>query len=516
MSISSRIHDTVELWQAEWKDRLRGWMASWVETGAERLMDALEPELRAEIKPSLLRLREIPGLPDDFRSLIDKTIAEPGFIHLAAILPYLVGIMIGFGMGAAAPAARIGSYQVDKLVHSLRLDPMAVITAWRRDPEAYAHLFDDLKDQGWSEERIEALKFYTLFYPAPADLVRWQAREVFEPEMVERYGLDSEFEAIEKEPFYKAGMTDEQILNYWRAHWEHASWMQVVEMLHRGLLTEAEVYDWFRLVEIPPFWRDKLIQTAYTWPTRVDVRRWWDMRTIDETELRRLYSGMGYRGVNLDNYILWTKVYVAFPDLMARWTKGWITIGDVRRELTALGMPADRVEEMIQMKVKPDQPARVAEGKELTKTEIYKGVKKELISWEQGIELLMDLGYDEDEADYILAINVGVLEGSPETYEEFKDLTTKYKLATGREAKPMSEELKKAAEEVVRVTGEVEALEDAITEEKAGLIEGEVLPPEATARLEELQVSRNRAVSELMRVKLDYDRLLAEWRHGKP
>jgi len=516
MSISSRIHDTIEGWVIEWRDRLRGWMSSWVENGLERLMDAMEPELRAEIKPSLLRLRDIPGMPDDVKSLIDKTVAEPGFIHLAAVLPYLIGIMIGFGMGAAAPAARLGSYQVDKLVSSYRLDPMAAITAWRRDPETYAHLFDDLKDQGWSEERVEALKFYTLFYPAPADLIRWQAREVFEPEMIERYGLDSEFGAIEKEPFYKAGMTDEQILNYWRAHWEHASWMQVVEMLHRGLLTESEVWDWFRVVEIPPFWRQHLIDTAYTWPTRVDVRRWWDMRTIDETELRRLYSGMGYRGVNLDNYVIWTKVYVAFPDLMARWTKGWITIDDVRRELTGLGMPAARVEEMIQMKIKPSEPERVEEGRALTKTEIYKGVKKELITWSEGIELLMDLGYGYDEADYILAVNVGALEGSPGTYEEFKDLTTKYKIATGREAKPMSEELKKAAGEVVRITGEVEALNLAIKEEKAELIEGEELPEAATARLTELQVTRNRAESELMRAKIEYDRLIAEWRHGLP
>jgi len=514
MSISSRIHDTIEDWVVEWRDRLRGWMASWVEIGVERLMDAMEPELRAEIKPSLLRLREIPGLPDDFVALIDKTLEEPGFIHFAAILPYLVGIMIGFGMGAAAPAARTGSYMVDKLVRSHRLDPMSVITAWRRDPKKYAGLFDDLKDQGWHDDRIEALKFFTLFYPAPADLIRWQAREVFEPEMIARYGLDSEFEAIDKEPFYKAGMTDEQILNYWRAHWEHASWMQVVEMLHRGLLTEEQVWDWFRVVEIPPFWRQLLIDTAYTWPTRVDVRRWWDMRTIDETELRRLYSGMGYRGVNLDNYVLWTKVYVAFTDLMARWTKGWITIDDVRTELTALGMPAERVEEMIQMKVKPEQPARTTADKDLNKTEIYKGVKKELITWEQGLELLMDLGYDEDEADYILAVNVGALEGSPETFEEFKDLTTKYKIAAGREVKPMPEELKKAAEEVVRLTGEVEALERSIEEEKAGLIEGEVLPEETTARLDELQVARNRAISELERVKSEYESKLAEWRHG--
>lgn len=624
MSISSRIHDTIENWVVEWRDRLRGWMSSWVEAGAEKLMDAMEPELRAEIKPSLLRLRDIPGMPEDFKDLIDKTLAEPGFIHFAAILPYLVGIMIGFGMGAAAPASRIGSYQVDKLVHSHRLDAMSVITAWRRDPETYAGLFDDLKDQGWSDERIEALKFLTLYYPAPPDLVRWQAREVFEPAMIEKYGLDSEFEGIQKEPFYKAGMTDEQILNYWRAHWEHASWMQIVEMLHRGLITEQDVYDWFRLVEIPPYWRQLLIDTAYTWPTRVDVRRWWDMRTIDETELRRLYSGMGYRGVNLDNYVLWTKVYVAFPDLMARWSKGWITIDEVRSELTTLGMPAARLEEFIQMKVKAAEPERIETERDITKTDIIKGVRTNVITRDEGIELLQDLGYDYDEAVYILEINIpvdeeevvvaarkiskadilkglktavitrdeartrlidlryspadaelllkifdaqveppvepkareaskadillGVTKGlidryegytmlldldfspeaadfiltvkteespfSPINYPEFKDLTRKYRLATGKEARPMTEELKAAADEVVKLTGEVEALERSVAKEKGKLIDVEDIPEAATKKLTALQGKLHKAQSELARVKTEYNIQLAEWRHG--
>jgi hypothetical protein len=285
-------------------------------------------------------------------------------------------------------------------------------------------------------------------------------------------------------------------------------------MLHRGLITEQEFYEWFRLVEVVPYWRDNLIQTAYTWPTRVDVRRWWDMRTIDEPRLRELYSGMGYRGKNLDDYVLWTKVYVAFPDLMARWSNGWITEETVRSELVALGMPSDRVEEMMQQKIKPSEPARTTADKNLTKTEIYKGVKKELITWEQGIELLMDLGYSESEADYILAINVGALEGSPGTFEEFKEITLKYKKAQAMEAKPMTEEIKKASEEVVRLTNEVETLNRTIVAEERGLVEEEVLPEEATKRLKQLRVTRNRAQAELDHARSEYERLVAEWKHG--
>ena len=514
--ISDRVMSSVDDFAGRFGDRLRTWGGELVTKGTEKIVDRFEPEGIEASRELLEKIRDNPDTPPLIRNQIDNMLTPKHWIGLVAAIVIIPLMLIPMVFSVFRPLGNLLNYVEEKVLHSGRLDTGTVITAWRRDKAKYEQYFSDLEDQGFSLERIEALKFATLFYPAPADLIRWQAREVFEPEMIERYGLDDEFGAIEKEPFYKAGMTDEQILNFWRAHWEHASWMQVVEMLHRGLMTEEQVWDWFRVVEIPPFWRQKLIDTAYSWPTRVDVRRWWDMRTIDETELRRLYSGMGYHGVNLDNYILWTKVYTDFPSLMARWTKGWITEDDVRRELVALGMPAERVETMIQEKIKPEEAARVEEGKTLTKTEIYKGVKQGFITRAEGTELIMDLGYNRAEAEYLMDINVAALEGSPETFAEFKDLTTKYKMATGMEVKPMPEEIKKAAAEVVKLTGEVEALERSIAEEKRGLIEGEPIPEATTKRLKSLQVKRNRAISTLEKAKSDYNQLLSEWRHGLP
>ncbi|GAJ04990.1 unnamed protein product, partial [marine sediment metagenome] len=258
------------------KDKLRGWMSHWAKEAAERLFDEFEPELRDEIRPSLERIRELEGLPDDYKVIIDKAIGANSFVQFAAILPYLVGILIGLGMGAAAPASRAGAYKVDWYMQSARIDPMAWVIAFRRKYKEFAKVENDLREQGWSEDRIAALKFTTLYYPSPAELVHWTAREVFEPEMVSKYGLTAGMDKLRREDFYKAGMDDEQIDNHWIAHWEHASWMQVVEMLHRGIITEQDVKDWFPLVEVAPYWADNLIKIAYTWPTRVDVRRFWD------------------------------------------------------------------------------------------------------------------------------------------------------------------------------------------------------------------------------------------------
>jgi len=538
MSISSRIHDSIEDWIADWRDRLRGWMASWIVRGINEELESLEPEGIDLVRDNLAKVLDHPATPQDLKDIIGKLTAGTKPLPLLVLIPLAALLFVPTITSIFQPLGNLIRYGQERIFRSGRLDPVTAIRAFWRGHMTDERMRDTLVDYGFDEKDIETLLKVTKFYPAPPDLIRWQAREVFEPEMIARYGLDAEFGAIEKEPFYKAGMTDEQILNYWRAHWEHASFIQVIEMLHRGLLSldktmkappttaagwddrdvegEAALYDWYRLVEIPPFWRARLTAMSWNVPTRVDVRRWWDLRTIDEAELRNVYHRQGYHGKDLDNYVLWTKVYVAFPDLLSRWTNGWITEGEVRGELVALGMPAARVNELMQTKIKNTQVGRVTTERDLTKTDIIKGVKNEVISWAQGIELLLDLGYSEDEADYILVINISAMTGSPESFAEFKDITTKYKLAVGREAKPMPEELKAAAAEVVRLSNEVKSLELSIAEEKRGLVDDEVIPEPAARRLKKLGVSLHRAESELARVKSEYDRLVAEWRHGLP
>ena len=514
MSISSRIEGTIENWRVKWGQALKDFLVNFLSFGLELFMNIISKAAAPKLKPIIEELEKLEGIPEWLLPIL-KEIKEPSGEVGAMFAQSAGGALIGGAVGRVLDAFLLPiAYSANKRTRQVILGQGQLLASWMRGETTEEWLNEYLSWMGLNAFDIEKVKLLTKYVPSAPEQVNWLAKEVYEPDMIEKYGLEAEMPVYEETDFKKIGVSPEMMSNYWKAHWEHASWMQMVEMLHRGLVTEKDVYEWFRLVEIVPFWRDLLIQTAYTWPTRVDVRRWWDMRTIDETELRRLYSGMGYRGVNLDNYVLWTKVYVAFPDLMARWSKGWITLDNVRTELTALGMPAERVEEMIQMKVKPQEPERVEEGKALTKTEIYKGVKKELITWSEGIELLMDLGYAEDEADYILAINVGVLEGSPETFAEFKDLTTKYKIATGREEKPMPEELKTAAAELVKIKLEVEALERSVKEERGLLTAEEEVPDAASAKLKELQVTLNRARAELQRIQLNYNSLVAQWRHG--
>ncbi len=240
-------------------------------------------------------------------------------------------------------------------------------------------------------------------------------------------------------------------------------------MLHRGIIDEATLELLLRALDVMPFWRDKLIEISWNVPTRVDIRRFFDLGVIDETRLRQLYTAYGYHGVDLENIVDWT----------IKQTKGTKTTAE----------------------------------KELTKAEIIKGVKKGVLSWDEGVELIMELDYDAATAELILAINLTAAAGSPETVEEYRDLTQKYRKAIGMSAKPVTEELKKAAAEVVRLAGEVKSLAEAVEAEKKTLVGEELLPEAATTRLKELQVSQHRAEAALAAAKGEYDKLLAQWRH---
>lgn len=613
------IQETASLFAEPFGGFLGGTLASALET----FFTNLEPGVIDQVQEILTGVKDIEGFPEEYKRFIDKSLGQGNvWVNVSGWVLSLVGVIFAlFALGG--PPGRLLNQRQEYALRTHRLDPLSAVNLWRRDPEKYEEVFYDLKEQGWSDDRIEALKFVTQFMPTPQDLVTWQAREVFEPGMIRKYGLDDEFETLDLSLFAKVGVTKEQALNYWRAHWEHASWNQVVEMLRRGLITEEDVYEWFKVVEIVPYWRELLIAISWEVPTRVDVRRFWDMRTIDETRLRQIYTAMGYHNQDLEDYVLWTKIYVDFPDLMTRFKNGWLTLDEVRQELIRLGMSEDRAEELIQTKVKAEASEKLAKDRDLTMSQIVKGVKKSVITRVEGAQLLMDMGYDEAEALFILAIEIPVdeevaevtkreltksdiLNGlknaliteqealakllelrytaddaqfilniykatvsppeeergrqaskaditkavknglitaedgylmlidigfepsaaefilmvqaetspfSPQSFEEFKELTGQWRNIVMPTSLTTPEEVKDAADALVQITKEIESIEEAIKLEKANLVGEEPLPEEVTAKLTELEVTLHRAQSERQRLQQEYDRVVAVWKH---
>ena len=246
------------------------------------------------------------------------------------------------------------------LTSSNWLDTSSIVRAGWREKKTDVEIVSDLTAHGWIKEEAERFLTAARYYPSPGELVNWQAKEVFEPEMVEQYGLDAELGEVEREAFYKAGMDDTQIENFWRAHWVHPGWNQVQEMFHREQLTLEETKRWFRVVEIPPYWREKLINVAYQPYTRVDVRRMHKLGVLDEKDLKRAYMDLGYDEEKAGNMVKFTIEYNKSP-----------------------GVDPDR---------------------DLTRSILEKGYRLGLLNANEFGSMLESLGYSKDNANFLRTI----------------------------------------------------------------------------------------------------------------
>lgn len=400
--------------------------------------------------------------------MVTAAIAAAAIPGLGSFLGQMLGSIVLAGALTTLnnPLVQVGN----RIFSILPADTLSLIKLRFRDQVSDEYYFSEMEKMGFGTRVADDFRNAALFFPSPQDLVNWQAKEVFEPAQVAKYGLDAEFEELDLTLFGQAGVSTEQARNFWRAHWQHPPFGQIIQMLHRDILVritdrdtieagsdewralrtqaQAELFDWYRLVEIPPHWRDKLTRLAETLITRVDLRRMWDMRVIDESRLLRGNLDLGLTEQDARDLTLWTLVNNAFGDLTERFSKGWISEQDVQDELVAVGMSEERARELMETRLfNLAKPTRIALERDLTKSEIVKGVKKEIITAEVGETLLVEMGFDQPEAEFILAINIEA-EGSPEDEIEVRALVQGWRKAAGLPAEAIPSQvirLRKAA-----------------------------------------------------------------------
>jgi len=166
-----------------------------------------------------------------------------------------------------------------------------------------------LRANHFSDEDIETLKELLSILPPIQDIITMAVREVFSPDIVEKFG---QMEGL-PEDFVKwaaqQGLSGEWAGAYWAAHWSLPSVGQGFEMLHRAVIDDDELSMLLKALDIMPFWRDRLTEISYNPLTRVDVRRMHAFGVIDEEQVKRSYLDVGY---NEENAQLMTDFTVAY------------------------------------------------------------------------------------------------------------------------------------------------------------------------------------------------------------
>jgi len=252
-------------------------------------------------------------------------------------------------------------------------DPDTIVRAWRRQIQAIKErpdYFNDLRQQGWTEDRIEVLKKVTEFYPPPDDLIRFAVREVYTPEIVEKYGQMEDLPPKFLEEAKKAGLPEEQAKNYWAAHWILPPVTLGYEMLHRGLITKEDLATLLRTLDIMPYWRDKLINVSYTPFTRVDIRRMNKLGVLNRDQVKEAYKQIGYDDEKAEQMTVFT----------------------------------EKINEEPAEDEKTESDKRKEELKGMTMSSILKWYKEEMITQDEATTYLKGLGFtDEVIACYLAA-----------------------------------------------------------------------------------------------------------------
>lgn len=240
------------------------------------------------------------------------------------------------GTGAAssllAPVFRVMNYAIDFQLRTARYDPGTAVRLAYRFPERAEEIYYDLKQTGWRETAIadyaelfkprlsdgdlletwrrglidqqgmeielrrrgwpgadvQTLEALAEYLPPIQDIIRFAVRGVFSEDEVRLFGYDQLFEQFPQDLAAKWGMTSEQMLWYWRSHWQLPSLSLGYEMFQRTFdlsgnehFSEEDLFTLLKANDIPPRFWDPLLAVSYL-PIRItDIRNLFDEGLLD-------------------------------------------------------------------------------------------------------------------------------------------------------------------------------------------------------------------------------------------
>lgn len=111
---------------------------------------------------------------------------------------------------------------------------------------------NDLRAQGWSDERIDILRKIALAIPNVQDLENFAAWNVDDDTFAAAAGLDEGLPATFMEEAKKAGIPADLARRYWRSHWQVPSLFIIRELAQSGQVPETVVKGMLSALQLPP------------------------------------------------------------------------------------------------------------------------------------------------------------------------------------------------------------------------------------------------------------------------
>ncbi len=229
-------------------------------------------------------------------------------------------------------------------------------TLYNRGELSETEAHQRLKEMGFDARERKEILSLAGYIPTVPDFIRMAVREVFTPDIAQKYGLFEDYPEELTRLAKMAGLNPEYAKYYWAAHWDLPSMTEGFEMYHRGIITYDELKTLLRSLDVMPYWREKLIKLSETPFTRVDVRRMYQLGVLSFEEMVKAYQDLGYSKEK-----------------------------------------AEKMARFVQTDV-------MEEERNLSKTEVTTLYREGVLNRDDAFSFLRDLGYPEEHANYILAL----------------------------------------------------------------------------------------------------------------
>lgn len=241
-----------------------------------------------------------------------------------------------------------------------RVTPTDNISLERRGLRLGSDVDAELKSEGWTNEEIGRLRQVTEALPGIQDRISFSVRDVYSPEITERFGQFEDFPERFADSVAELGLNRDNALLFWAAHWRLPSAQMGFAMLHRNIIERDDLVLLLKALDIMPFWRDNLIDLSFRVFTRVDIRRMNRIGVLSLEEVETAYRRLGYS-------------------------------------------PEDSIKQRQFVAVLNNPPAKLNKAKErdLTRADVLGAYQDGLVEPEEILALLKVLGYDENESLFL-------------------------------------------------------------------------------------------------------------------
>ncbi|GAH44616.1 unnamed protein product, partial [marine sediment metagenome] len=225
-------------------------------------MISFEATGRENLKPVTDQLPELPDdVPEAIRNLQKQAMEAPGFAWTPVLMAVGIIGMIGGAIGLMNSTAKAGSNTFERWFKSTRFGPGETTNLWLRgfpDEAEAERWFEDLKDQGFDDRRVEAIKELAHIIPPLADMVRFADFSAFDEEVIAAWREFYDAPEWIKKPFELIGVTGDWADKYWFSHWIQPGRYELGELHRRELVDDDGVKLAYKTMGYSAYWQDLL------------------------------------------------------------------------------------------------------------------------------------------------------------------------------------------------------------------------------------------------------------------